>query len=135
VCECNGTGKCQSCGGSGVHGYVGFGEPDQSRGDCNICDGSGECRFCFGELARTEPFEQAEEETPVKNSYESTDEEFEKFYELFKDYFEYLEAEDEDDSRDSEEGTDWEEKMLMQPILMIPRCGLLRLSEKTVLLK
>ena len=57
MCECNGTGRCQWCGGSGVHGYIGFGEPDQSRGDCNICDGSGECRFCFQELARTEPYQ------------------------------------------------------------------------------
>jgi len=57
VCECNGTGKCQWCGGSGVHGYIGFGEPDEARGDCNICDGSGECQLCFGELARTEPYQ------------------------------------------------------------------------------
>jgi hypothetical protein len=54
VCECNETGRCQWCGGSGVFGYIGFGEPDRTRGDCNICHGSGECRFCFQAFARTE---------------------------------------------------------------------------------
>ncbi len=44
--NCNGTGRCPKCRGTGVRNYRGFGLPND--GKCLYCNGSGVCRSCKG---------------------------------------------------------------------------------------
>jgi hypothetical protein len=45
--ECNGTGGCNACKGSGKRGYTGRGSPaDQSA--CPTCYATGVCQVCGG---------------------------------------------------------------------------------------
>ena len=45
--QCNGTGRCRHCSGTGSFGYPGFGSEDE-RGDCNVCDGGNVDMGCDG---------------------------------------------------------------------------------------
>ena len=46
--NCNGTGKCQVCKGTGRFGHPGIGPVDRYPSACNTCQGSGDCRACKG---------------------------------------------------------------------------------------
>jgi len=45
--ECNGTGGCKVCKGSGREGYSGKGRPLNSK-ECPQCYGTGVCQVCGG---------------------------------------------------------------------------------------
>ena len=44
----HGTGKCQTCKGTGRFGYPGFGPVDTYTSPCNACQKSGVCPSCHG---------------------------------------------------------------------------------------
>jgi hypothetical protein len=45
--NCNGTGRCLTCKGSGHFCYPRYGSVG-NRPQCGVCQGSGTCRVCKG---------------------------------------------------------------------------------------
>lgn len=46
--NCNGTGRCRHCRGTGALGYPGYGDVRHYTSPCNFCLRSGVCRRCGG---------------------------------------------------------------------------------------
>ncbi|MHA1584046.1 MAG: hypothetical protein ACTSVU_03680 [Promethearchaeota archaeon] len=44
--NCNGTGRCPFCHGTGMRNYRGIGTTSKRK--CDICHGTGVCRVCRG---------------------------------------------------------------------------------------
>ncbi|MGC8777197.1 MAG: hypothetical protein ACP5Q4_00765 [Candidatus Caldatribacteriaceae bacterium] len=49
--DCNGTGRCHHCRGSGLKYYPGYGKPLLNE-PCPWCYGTGVCRYCHGKGER-----------------------------------------------------------------------------------